>query len=101
MRPELASLSLDEGPLSIRAARLGRESEVLMTRILGSLSDRLLGLVCPRVAVSAGPICDIVAHCVHCGYQGSMQKHRWHRLWSNCREYWGPCLVNNAGCTVK
>ncbi len=72
-----------------------------MHDIVERLADRLLGLVCPRVDAQAGPICDPVAHCVACGYVGSMPRHRWHQLWSNCREYWGPCLVNNVGCPVK
>jgi hypothetical protein len=66
------------------------------------LGDRLLDVLCPRVTASAGPICDPVAHCIACGYEGTMQKYRWHQIWSNCREYWGPCLVNNtSSCKVR
>ncbi|MEN3308148.1 MAG: hypothetical protein V7603_4350 [Micromonosporaceae bacterium] len=72
-----------------------------MVRIVGMLGDRLLATLCPRVEVHAGPICDPNAYCRNCGYQGSMQMNQWYQIWSNCKEYYGPCLVNNNGCAVK
>lgn len=70
-------------------------------KILERLADRLVSLVCPQAVARAAPYCEPVARCETCGFVGSMQRFRWRQTFSNCHEYRGPCLVNNAGCAVR
>ncbi|MER6945857.1 hypothetical protein ABT294_17680 [Nonomuraea sp. NPDC000554] len=72
-----------------------------MVKLMESLGDRLLARLVPRVTAEAGPYCPPVSQCRQCGYDGSFVKFRWYQLYSNCNEYFGPCVVQGPNCPVK
>ncbi|MFC4014997.1 hypothetical protein ACFOY2_47830 [Nonomuraea purpurea] len=72
-----------------------------MVKLMESLGDRLLTRLVPRVTAEAGPYCPPFSQCRHCGFDGSFYKFQWYQIYSNCHEYFGPCVIQGNTCRVR
>ncbi|MEV0623448.1 hypothetical protein AB0I81_59740 [Nonomuraea sp. NPDC050404] len=72
-----------------------------MVKLMEALGDRLLTRLVPGMTAEASPYCPPYSECRFCGYSGSMPKHSWYQIYSNCHEYFGQCVVQSSACEVR